>query len=166
MQISIVSGTGTGPTSLAAFDAALVAAGAANYNLLVLSSVIPAKTEIVRCPPSPLELPGSWGDRLWVVMAAERVEHHNSEAWAGVGWVQDATSGRGLFVEHEGQSRQSVERDINDSLQALVASRPEVQFGAVDMQLEGIRCQDDPVCAVVLAVYDSSPWPQQRVERY
>ena len=41
MQIHLASGVGSGPTELAAFDAALAAAGVANYNLLYLSSVIP-----------------------------------------------------------------------------------------------------------------------------
>lgn len=41
LDICLSSGTGEGPTPLAAFDAALPDAGVANYNLLCLSSVIP-----------------------------------------------------------------------------------------------------------------------------
>ena len=41
MKIIVTSGTGEGPTSLAAFDAALLDAGVANYNLICLSSIIP-----------------------------------------------------------------------------------------------------------------------------
>jgi hypothetical protein len=37
MIIRVTSGTGTGPTELAAFDAALLDAGVANYNLIPLS---------------------------------------------------------------------------------------------------------------------------------
>ena len=41
LTIHLSSGTGEGPTPLAAFDAALWHASVANYNLLCLSSVIP-----------------------------------------------------------------------------------------------------------------------------
>ena len=39
--IVLSTGLGVGPTALAAFDAALLDAGVANYNLICLSSVIP-----------------------------------------------------------------------------------------------------------------------------
>ena len=39
MNIHVASGLGTGPTKLSAFDAALNAAGVANYNIIKLSSV-------------------------------------------------------------------------------------------------------------------------------
>lgn len=39
MHIYVTTGTGEGPTPLAAFDAALINAGVANYNLICLSSV-------------------------------------------------------------------------------------------------------------------------------
>ena len=41
MTITLSTGTGEGPTPLAAFDAALVDAGVADHNLICLSSVIP-----------------------------------------------------------------------------------------------------------------------------
>jgi pyruvoyl-dependent arginine decarboxylase len=47
MNIHLSSGVGAGPTELAAFDAALMDAGLANYNLLCLSSVIPPNARIV-----------------------------------------------------------------------------------------------------------------------
>ena len=46
MHIQIGSGVGLGPTKMAAFDAALHQAGVANYNLLRLSSVIPADSHV------------------------------------------------------------------------------------------------------------------------
>ncbi len=112
MIINIASGIGTGPTKLSAFDAALHHAGVANYNLIRLSSVIPPETTI-RVSDKPLkEVPGNWGDRLYVVMAENRVDTPNVEAWAGIGWVQDQKSGKGLFVEHEGSSEMTVRQDI------------------------------------------------------
>jgi hypothetical protein len=41
LRIRLCSGSGEGPTPLAAFDAALMDAGVADHNLLCLSSVIP-----------------------------------------------------------------------------------------------------------------------------
>ena len=39
--IAVTSGIGSGPTKLAAFDTALGKAGAANFNLIPISSVVP-----------------------------------------------------------------------------------------------------------------------------
>ncbi|MCA9334413.1 hypothetical protein KC963_05175, partial [Candidatus Saccharibacteria bacterium] len=82
------------------------------------------------------DLPGDWGDRLYVVMAEMRVDTPNAEAWAGIGWVQDKVTGKGLFVEHEGNSKKTVEEDIRQSLQALMATR-NVNFGEIHMKVAG-----------------------------
>lgn len=162
MKIYIASGLGSGPTKLAAFDSALNHAGVANYNLLRLSSVVPPKSEIIKSgSPIPEEaMPGKWGDRLYVVMAEKREDTPNAEAWAGIGWVQDKESGRGLFVEHEGESEQQVRRDIQQSLEALMATR-NVDFGKINMQVIGKTCTHHPVCAMVVAVYQASDWENQ-----
>lgn len=158
MQIHIGSGIGTGPTKLSAFDAALNDAGIANYNLIRLSSVVPPDSDIiVHKDGIKHDLPGSWGDRLYVVVAEMRVDTPNAEAWAGIGWVQDEATGKGLFVEHEGKSEESVRRDIRQSLEALMATR-NVDFGEIHMQVTGRTCTHQPVCAMVVAVYQSSDW--------
>lgn len=156
MKIQVSSGVGRGHTKLAAFDAALHEAGVANYNLIRLSSVIPPNTEIVVKKPIEYQ-PGSWGDRLYVVMAEMRVDTPNMEAWAGIGWVQDKESGRGLFVEHEGANEHSVRRDIKASLESLMGIR-NVDFGDIHMEVVGRTCTHDPVCALVVAVYEASAW--------
>src|SRR4051812_11887109 len=104
MNIHIGTGIGTAATTLGAFDAALYDAGIANYNLLRLSSVIPPNTDLtINDNGIPHEvMPGGWGDRLYVVMAKMRIDTPNAEAWAGIGWVQDPVTKKGLFVEHEG----------------------------------------------------------------
>src|ERR1700734_2746613 len=99
MQIEITSGCGAAPTALAAFDCALLDAGIANFNLLYLSSIIPAGTTLVRKKPEVQSLE-HWGDRLYVVIAQQRETETGTEAWAGIGWVQEEASARGLFVEH------------------------------------------------------------------
>ncbi len=160
MDIHVAPGIGSGPTKLAAFDAALNDAGIANFNLLKLSSVVPPNTNIVvhEHGPIPAEImPGGWGDRLYVVMAEERVEKPNEEAWAGIGWVQEKGSKKGLFVEHEGNSESSVRGDIRQSLEALMATR-NVDFGEINMKVVGKTCKHHPVCAMVVAVFQASDW--------
>lgn len=157
MIIKLASGLGTGPTKLAAFDSALNHAGVANYNLIRLSSVIPPDTDIQISEQQLKNLPGGWGDRLYVVMAEQRESTPNREAWAGIGWVQEKKSGKGLFVEHEGESRKTVEDDIRDSLHALMATR-NVDFGEINMHVVGTTCHRDPICAMVVAVYQASGW--------
>ncbi len=156
MVIQIASGTGKGHTKLAAFDAALHVAGVANYNLIKLSSIIPPQSKIVVKTPIATQ-PGEWGDRLYAVMAEMRVDTPNMEAWAGIGWVHDKKTGKGLFVEHEGANEDSVRRDIKASLEALQGIR-RVDFGDMHMEVAGRTCTHDPVCALVIAVYQAGDW--------
>jgi arginine decarboxylase len=71
--------------------------------------------------------------------------------------VRDPVSGEGLLVEHEGESEQKVRRDIDQSLRALMGNRgvdwPEVRSAVV-----GATCTREPVCAFVVAAYESASW--------
>ena len=156
MKIQIVSGTGTGPTQLAAFDAALRSAGIANFNLLTLSSVIPPATELSEVSAEQVVLDGAWGDRLYVVLAESHAIRSGTEAWAGLGWVQDAEQGHGLFVEHHGDSRRVVQQDITASLGSLMEGRGLAL--EPKQTVTGIACTDQPACAVVAAIYRSASW--------
>lgn len=158
MKIHVTHSVGRGPTKLSAFDDALLSAGVANYNLIRLSSVIPPKSKIIEHRGVINENFGKWGDKLYVVMADQRVDIPNEEAWAGIGWIQDGKTGKGLFVEHEGHSKNTVERDIRDSLNKLVEGRKDVNFGEINVLLSGATCNGEPVCALAVAVYKSSGW--------
>lgn len=161
MKIHITSGTGTGLTKLSAFDAALNTAGVANFNLLRLSSVIPpsSKLEVHESlgGNENFNVDGQWGDRLYVVMAETREDVEGQEAWAGIGWVQDAQTGRGLFVEHEGKTEDEVKQEISMSLRQLVQTRG-MNFGPIGMKIVGCRCKGLPVCALVVAIYETEGW--------
>jgi arginine decarboxylase len=161
MNIHVTSGIGTGPTKLSAFDAALNAAGVANYNLIRLSSIVPPGSKITNGEHPVVKQPGNWGDKLYVVMADMRVDTPNVEAWAGIGWVQDPKTGKGLFVEHEGRSERTVKRDIQQSLKALMSTR-KVNWGPIHETIVGITCKHEPVCALVLAVYEATGWKNDR----
>jgi arginine decarboxylase len=155
--IELTATVGYGPTKLAAFDNALLHCGVGNFNIIRLSSVIPPGTNVVPTD-GPVGVYGDWGDRLFVVMAEQRVDRVGREAWAGIGWVQHEESGRGLFVEHEGISERQVRDDIERSLSALVEARPGVEFGPPQAVVSGGRCFGEPICAMAVAVYESASW--------
>ncbi len=155
LEIYVTTGTGHGRTELAAFDRALYEAGIGNYNLLVLSSVIPIGATIVRKQWHRDD--AQWGHKLYAVLAEQRQDAVGKEAWAGLGWVQSDEDGRGLFVEHHGGSRRQVEDDIEASLASMCAYRSE-SFSPPEMAISGITCTDQPVCAVAAAVYVAEGW--------
>lgn len=155
MKIIITSGTAEGPTAVAAFDAALWRAGVENYNLIPLSSIIPPNSTIERAPfVTPFD---EYGHRLFVVMARSDASVSGTEAWAGVGWTQEPETGRGLFVELHEASKDAVEEAIEATLVSMMASRARL-YNPIQSEITGIVCRGKPVCAVVIAVYQSEGW--------
>lgn len=161
LTIQIMSGVGFGPTKLAAFDAALREAGIANYNIIHLSSIIPPMSTVLPAAEKPIPL-GGWGDRLYAVMADLRVDTRYEEAVAGIGWVQEAETRRGLFVEHVGHTEREVRRDVLATLDALSAGRPETTFGRPELVVRSTVCAGEPTCALVAAVFEAEPWQGDR----
>jgi len=96
--IHVASGAGTGPTPMASYDAALADAGVENYNLVAVSSVVPADAEMAVVDRAP-DL-GPVGGRLTVVEARATVAGPGS-AGAALGWSRTA-GGEGLFYESGG----------------------------------------------------------------
>ncbi len=163
LTIAITSGIGAAHTALAAFDGALREAGIANFNLIPLSSVVPPGSTVIVTDGIAEAPEGAWGDRLYVVLAECRVQVPNEEAWAGLGWVQDDATGKGLFVEHTGHSRPQVESDIEASLGSMTDGRREVSFGEPQFVVRGTVCHAEPVCALVTAVFESDAWAGAQV---
>lgn len=175
LSIRVRGATGTGPTSLAAFDDALMAAGVANFNLVRLSSVIPPGSTVVAGEPQVIDLRDgasplsdaspaateTWGHRLYAVWAFEAAERLGEEAWAGVAWAQDPADGRGVFVEHEGRSESTVREELEASLHAICASRS-LDHLPRQLVVTGARCEGQPVAALVIAPYTSEPWMVDR----
>lgn len=155
MEIVIAQGTGDDVTPLAAFDAALMACGVANYNLIALSSVIPPDSTLVK--KTYVTPPDEYGQRLYVVMSRHDVQTQGELAVAGIGWTQ-AEDGRGLFVELHGRGLYQVQMAIRHTLESMIASRPSIHYGGINSEVAIIGCQSQPVCALVLAVYKSEPW--------
>ena len=158
MKIYVAKAIGRGTTELSAFDAALVGAGVANFNVIRLSSVIPSNGEVVEVERCPFTHCGGWGDRLYAVYAEQRTSVPGQQVWAGVGWSQDRRTGRGLFVEHEGDREQDVTDQIIASLRDLHSIRG-LDLGPIHTSVVGATCIDAPTCALVVCGYTTEPWP-------
>jgi len=157
LTIRISSGTGTGLTRLAAFDAALLSAGVGNFNLVRLSSVIPPGSVVLPVQGAQ-EVPGTHGDRLYCVYAEAYASSALEQAWAGVAWsIRDDGSGEGLFVEHAASSEATVRHDLDLSLSELSRGRGNA-FVDTGRQVTSTVCVDHPVCALVIATYRTVPW--------
>lgn len=153
--IALATGVGSGPTPLAAFDAALLDAGVANYNLICLSSVIPPGSVIERRRwHTPAR---EWGQRLYCVMSQMREERPGHTAHAGIGWVRDERDGRGLFVELHDSDRERLQHDLEATLEHMQARR-RVSLGPVRTEIASATCTGEPVCALVIAVYAAQAW--------
>ncbi|GAB3093232.1 pyruvoyl-dependent arginine decarboxylase [Isoptericola nanjingensis] len=159
LTIRVSTGTGTGRTTLAAFDAALVAAGVGDFNLVRLSSVVPPGSGVLEVDGRD-QLRGEHGDALYCVYAAGHASLPGHEAWAGVAWSRrDDGSGAGLFVEHDGPSHEQVETDLTHSLDDLSAIRGGA-YHQEGRRITGLACETLPVCAVVVATFRRAGWEE------
>jgi len=159
LTIRVSTGTGTGRTTLAAFDAALVAAGVGDFNLLRLSSVVPPGSTVLEVDGRD-QLRGGHGDVMYCVYAAGYASLPGHEAWAGVAWSRrDDGTGAGLFVEHDGPSYEQVATDLTHSLEDLSTTRGGV-YHEEGRRVTGLACETLPVCAVVVATFLRSGWEE------
>lgn len=149
--IRVVWGTASGPTELSAFDAALAAAGIHNYNLVTLSSVIPADPDIEVVGTAP-DL-GPVGDELHVVESSATAAP-GERAAAGIGWAR-SESGRGIFYEVSGTDPEAVEAEIEAGLAAGRQLR-DWEFVDEDVVVRSVEAADEHASTVVCATYGRS----------
>jgi len=157
MKITVTWGIGTGSTKLSAFDRSLWDAGIANLNLIPLSSIIPPGSEIEVKKLEPTDSSKNFGKRVYVVLSCLSTEKVEKSVFAGVGWVMNRKSQKGLFVEHHGNSEEEVRKLIADSLTDMVEYRKD-EYGQIEYKICGIECKNKPVAALVCAVYQIEPW--------
>jgi arginine decarboxylase len=165
LRIPAISSVGRGQTLLSAFDAALYRCGVQNYNLLTLSSVIPAASEVVVCDR--YEAPAAeYGHKLYVVKADVRSAEEGEVIGAGLGWLQH-DDGRGIFVEHVarelGKTCGDIESALNEQVVASLrdlALRRDIDFdeGNVGRLIAVTRVERQPACSIAVAVYQSEGW--------
>ena len=157
LLIRVSTGSGSGPTRLAAFDAALSAAGVADFNIIRLSSVIPPHA-IVQEVPGAEQISGTPGAAAYCVYADAYASNPGEQAWAGVAWAIDpAPSGAGLFVEHSACSEEVVRRELHATIGAMSASRGH-RHRLAGQTVSSAVCVNHPVCAVVVATYGTAEW--------
>jgi arginine decarboxylase len=152
--IRIVWGTATGPTPMASYDAALADANLHEYNLVSVSSVVPATATIEAVGTAP-EL-GPTGDRLAVVEGCRTVTADESgPAVATLAWAR-GPDGSGVFYEAGGTEPDAVVDRVETGLEAGCELR-EWAVTERGRRTASIPARPDaPVTAVVLAVYGES----------
>ncbi len=149
--IRVVWGTGTGPTALAAHDAALAGANIHQYNLIELSSVIPPNAEITESSEAP-DL-GATGHQLPVVLAADTTQ--TGAVSAALVWAR-TTDGAGIFYEAAGPSDSAVIVDRAQRGITAGMARRAGSFGAPSTRVATTHVDpgtDRFGAAVVAAVY-------------
>ncbi|MFC7076707.1 pyruvoyl-dependent arginine decarboxylase [Haloarcula halophila] len=149
--IRVVWGTATGPTALSSYDAALAEAGVHNYNLVTLSSVIPAGPAIEVVGETP-EL-GPPGEALEVVQSAATAAPGERVA-AGIGWARTA-DGPGIFYEVDGEDPDAVRSEIREGLAAGRDLR-DWEFVEEEVVVRSVEPTETHASAVVLATYGES----------
>lgn len=152
--IRVVWGAATAPTELASYDAALAEANVHDYNLVQVSSVVPAAASIEVVGEAP-DL-GPAGERLTVVEGRATVAPGDPDrAAAALGWSREP-DGPGIFYESSGADPEAVRRQVEDGLAAGRRLR-EWDFG--DHGTRVVSADADPsgyTTAVVLALYGES----------
>jgi len=152
--IRVVWGTASGPTRMSSYDAALADANVHNYNLVAVSSVVPADATVEAVGTAP-DL-GPAGERLTVV-EARATRAGPGHVTAGLGW--STGDGPGLFYEAAGETD---EAEIDERVRAgLAAGRDLRDWDFADEETRTVTTDADSgtyATAVVLAVYgDSEP---------
>lgn len=150
--IRIAWGTATGPTPTASYDAALAAANVHNFNLVRVSSVIPADADLELVGRAP-DL-GDVGDGLTVVQGRSTTGPGTGGA-AGIGWAR-SESGEGIFYESSGGDEQDVRERIADGLAAGKRLR---DWEFVEEDDVVVAAEPDPdayATAIVVAAYGTS----------
>ena len=154
--IHVAGGVGVAPTEMAAYDAALADANLHNYNLITVSSVIPADAELAIVGEAP-DL-GPAGNQLTVVQGKiiAGPDSDADEIATGIGWATGP--GPGLFYEAHGTDSTAVETEIHRGLEAGCELR-EWEITDRDVAVSTVEPRAGSyTAAVMLAAYgDSEP---------
>lgn len=147
--IRVAWGTGRGPTETAAYDRALAGANLHNYNLVTVSSIVPADMPVERVGTAP-DL-GPIGHRLTVVQAEFTVAGPGVSS-AGLAWTTG--EGPGLFYESAGPSEPgAIERRIREGIEAGLAFR-DWSGRSIETQTASIEADSgEYASSVVVAAY-------------
>lgn len=161
MKITVTAGSGTGSTTLSAFDSALKAAGIHNYNIIRLSSVIPPESTVVKTKWK--NSSSEHGKKLYTVLAEIRTDIMGRSIAAGIGWYQ-LKDGRGIFAEHtdmiERLNAKEAEENVAKKIEATVRDLCKNRNYTFDKKnfktyITSAEVKNKPTCTLVAAVYES-----------
>lgn len=116
-KFTLVAGAAEGPTSLNAFDNALLAAGIGNLNLVRVSSILPPGAEFVE----ELDIaPGSLTPTAYGAITSEQPGERIAAA-VGIGFSQDTF---GVIMEWSGHgTAEEAEAQVKTMIEAAFAKR-------------------------------------------
>ena len=158
MELFLAAAIGRARTELAAFDYALTLAGIADRNLIRLELGDPGGRPGCRDTTDPATLAAAGEIGSTAVYAEACTSRPGSQVWAGVGWITEPCTGRGLFVEHEAATSTPSVSTSRTSLDDLGHHR-HVDFGPPQSCVIGATCTGLPSCALVVCAYAVQPWP-------
>ena len=153
--IHIAAGIGRAPTAMAAYDAALADANLHNYNLVTVSSVIPANATIEVVDRAP-DL-GPAGHQLTVVEGRSVIapDEPAETAATAIAWATGPEAG--LFYEASGTDPDATRAAARQGLAAGCELR-DWEFTDRDVLVSTVDADGSHTAAVVLAAYgDSEP---------
>lgn len=158
--IRITDGVGTGPMPAAAYDSALAEAGIEDYNLIPLSSVIPAGASLEEVDH--IGDLGPVGHIVTVVQASITVDG-GERAAAGLAWAQQPDAGVGILYEATAMgtgATDTVEQALTAGLEHGLALRSLEGTTRGERIVSVDAPPDSTACALVVAVYGraSEPW--------
>ena len=155
--IRVLRGRGTGPTALSSYDAALASVNLHDYNLVGVSSVVPAGVRVETIEEAP-DL-GSAGNRLTVVEARSTLAPAESgPACAAIGWALPL-NGAGIVYEGSGTDPDGTRQEVREGLGAARELRSDRDWDGGETGLELSSAETDPdryVTAIALAAFGES----------
>jgi arginine decarboxylase len=149
--VRLVWGTGTGPTALSSYDAALAEANVHDYNVVTVSSILPADATVEERGTAP-DL-GPAGGRLTAV-EARATAAGPGKVVAGLGWATG--EGAGVVYEAAGHDEDAVATELEDGLDAGTDLRERQLDDRYHRIVASEAGADEYATAVVLAVYGRS----------
>jgi arginine decarboxylase len=151
-SIRVVWGAGSGPTAMASYDAALADAGVHNYNLVSVSSMIPAGASVE--PVGTAGDLGAVGGELTVV-SARATAADPGHVSAGLAWATSPEGG--VFYEAAGRTDAAdVEERVRRGVDAGV-DRREWSFDDPHVRVQSAEVEPGThTTAVVLGVYGTA----------
>lgn len=155
--IRVLGGRGTGPTALSSYDAALASVDLHDYNLVHVSSVVPAGTPVEAAETAP-DL-GPAGNRLTVVEARRTLAPGgDGPACAAIGWALPR-KGAGVIYEGSGTDPEATRGEVREGLRAARELRDDRDWTGEETGIELATARSHPeryVTAVALAAFGRS----------